>query len=147
MRKHPSRKHVLSKVVERVVHSQLNTHLYQLDFLYRHQYGFRRGHSTEQAITQLNNWVLESMDEGNVTGLLFVDISKAFDSLNHKVLLRKLNHLGVSKPQSGLVILIKDLHLTLWIISLDFFDGLAKSHKHRSFPKFHWFCLWSCGFH
>ena len=43
---------VLSKVVERVVHSQLNTHLYQLDFLYRHQYGFRRGHSTEQAITQ-----------------------------------------------------------------------------------------------
>ena len=88
---------VLSKVVERVVHSQLNTHLYQLDFLYRHQYGFRRGHSTEQAIMQLNNWVLESMDEGKVTGLLFVDISKAFDSLNHKVLLRKLNHLGVSE--------------------------------------------------
>ena len=46
---------------------------------------------------QLNNWVLESMDEGKVTGLLFVDISKAFDSLNHKVLLRKLNHLGVSE--------------------------------------------------
>ena len=37
------------------------------------------------------------MDEGKVTGLLFVDISKAFDSLNHKVLLRKLNHLGVSE--------------------------------------------------
>ena len=49
------------------------------------------------AITQLNNWVLESMDEGKVTGLLFVDISKAFNSLNHKVLLRKLNHLGVSE--------------------------------------------------
>ena len=40
---------VLSKVVERVVHSQLNAHLHQLDFLYQHQYGFRRGHSTEQA--------------------------------------------------------------------------------------------------
>ena len=86
---------VLSKVVERVVHSQLNAHLYQLDFMYQHQYGFRRGHSTEQAITQLNNWVLESMDEGKVTGLLFVDISKAFESLNHKVVLRKLEHLGV----------------------------------------------------
>ena len=88
---------VLSKVVERVVHSQLNAHLHQLDFLYQHQYGFRRGHSTEQAITQLNNWVLESMDEGKVTGLLFIDISKAFDSLNHKVLLRKLEHLGLSE--------------------------------------------------
>ena len=42
---------VLIKVVERVVHSQLNGHLQQLDFLYQHQYGFRRGHSTEQAIT------------------------------------------------------------------------------------------------
>ena len=90
---------VLSKVVERVVHSQLNAHLHQLDFLYQQQYRFWRGHSTEQAITQLImiNWVLESMDEGKVTGLLFVDIFKAFDSLNHKVLLRKLNHLGVSE--------------------------------------------------
>ena len=50
-----------------------------------------------RCLRQLNNWVLESMDEGKVTGLLFVDISKAFDSLNHKVLLRKLNHLGVSE--------------------------------------------------
>lgn len=88
---------VLSKVVERVVHSQLNAHLHQLDFLYQHQYGLSRGHSTEEAITQLNNWVLESMDEGKVTGLLFIDISKAFDSLNHKVLLRKLEHLGLSE--------------------------------------------------
>ena len=75
---------VLSKVVGSLVHSQLNAHLHQLDFLYQHQYGFRREHSTEQAITQLNNWVLESTDEGKVTGLLFIDISKAFDSLNPK---------------------------------------------------------------
>jgi len=88
---------VLSKVVERVVYSQLNAHLHQLDFLYQHQYGCKRGHSTEQAITQLNNWVLESMDEGKVTSLLFIDISKAFDSLKHKVLLHKLEHLGLSE--------------------------------------------------
>ena len=90
---------VLSKVVERVVHSQLNAHLHQLDFLYQQQYRFWRRHSTEQAITQLImiNWVLESMDEGKVTGLLFVDIFKAFDSLNHKVLLRTLEHLGMSE--------------------------------------------------
>jgi hypothetical protein len=69
---------------------QLSAHLKELNYIYIHQYGFRRGHSTAQAIGQVNNWVLESMDKGKITGLFFVDISKAFDSINHKVLLGKL---------------------------------------------------------
>ena len=80
---------ILSKVMERAVYAQLSAHLNQLGFLYLHQYGFRRGHSTAQAIGQLNNWVLEAMDKKELTGLLFVDISKAFDSINHKILLGK----------------------------------------------------------
>lgn len=84
---------MLSKVIERVVHTQLSIHLDQLGYLYKYQYVFRRGHSTQQAIAQFNDWVLEAMDRGKVTGLLFVDISKAFDSLNHKVLLGKLESL------------------------------------------------------
>ena len=83
----------MSKVIERVVHTQLSIHLDQLGYLYKYQYVFRRGHSTQQAIAQFNDWVLEAMDRGKVTGLLFVDISKAFDSLNHKVLLGKLESL------------------------------------------------------
>ena len=86
----------ISKVIERVVHTQLSLHLDQLGYMYKHQYGFRRGRSTQQAIAQINNWVLESMDSGEVTGLLFLDISKAFDSLNHKVLLGKLESIGLS---------------------------------------------------
>ena len=50
-----------------------------------------------QAIAQVNNWVLESMDKGKITGLLFVDISKAFDSINHKVLLGKLENAALSR--------------------------------------------------
>ena len=50
--------------MERVVHTQLSIHLDQLGYLYKHQYGFRRGHSTQQAIAQLNDWVLEAMDGG-----------------------------------------------------------------------------------
>ena len=61
----------LSKVMERVVHTQLSIHLDQLGYLYKHQYGFRRGHSTPQAIAQLNDWVLEAMDGRKVTGVLF----------------------------------------------------------------------------
>ncbi len=87
---------VLSKVLEKVVHTQLSAHLNELNYIYPHQYGFRRGHCTAQAIAQVNNWVLESMDKGNITGLLFVDISKAFDSINHKVLLGKLGNMALS---------------------------------------------------
>ena len=88
---------VLSKVMERVVHTQMSAYLDQSGFLYSHQYGFRRGHSTAQAIGQLNNWALEAIDGGKVTGVLFVDTSKAFDSINHNVLLGKLEHMGLSR--------------------------------------------------
>ena len=71
--------------------------IYQLNYIYPHQYGFRRGHNTAQAIAQVNNWVLELMDKGKIIGLLFVDISKAFDSINHKVLLGKLENAAVSR--------------------------------------------------
>ena len=74
----------LSKVMERIVHTQLSIHLDQPGYINKHQYGFRRGQSTQQTIVELNDWVLEVMDGGKVTGLLFVDISKEFDSLNHK---------------------------------------------------------------
>ena len=86
---------VLSKVLERVVHTQTSAYLDHLGLLYKYQYGFRRGHSTVQAVCHLNNSVLDAMDGGKVTGMLFLDISKAFDSIDHKILLGKFEHLGL----------------------------------------------------
>ena len=87
---------VLSEVLERVVHTQMSAYLDHLSLLYKHQYGFRRGRSTAQAVGQLNNFVIDAMDGQKVTGMLFLDISKAFDSINHKILLGKLEHIGLS---------------------------------------------------
>ena len=52
---------VLSKVLERVVHTQVSAYLDHLGLLYKHQYGFRRGRSTAQVVGQLNNFVLDAM--------------------------------------------------------------------------------------
>ena len=87
--------------MERVVQKQMSAYLDRLGLLYGHQYGFRRGHNTTQTVGQLNDWVLEAMHGGKLTGLLFVDISKAFDSINHEVILGKLELMVMSGRTLG----------------------------------------------
>ena len=74
----------------------MSAYLDHLGLLYKHQYGFRRGRSRAQAVGQLNNFVLDAMDGQKVTGMLFLDISKASDFIKHKILLGKLEHIGLS---------------------------------------------------
>ena len=74
----------------------MSAYLDHLGLLYKHQYGFRRGRSRAQAVGLLNNFVLDAMDGQKVTGMLFFDISKASDFIKHKILLGKLEHIGLS---------------------------------------------------
>ena len=59
------------------------------------QYGFRDGHSTEQAATELVDRALSAMDDKKPSTAIFMDLSKAFDTLNHTILLNKLHYYGV----------------------------------------------------
>ena len=86
---------VLSKVFERIVHHQLYTYLEENNLLSDCQFGFRRKSSTEHAVTYFSDLIKTSMDEGKQTGAVFVDLRKAFDTIDHATLIAKLPIYGV----------------------------------------------------
>ncbi len=64
--------------------------------MYNAQYGFRTDHSTEVATLELIDRVILEMDKNNTPLNLFLDLSKAFDTVDHKILLKKLNYYGIN---------------------------------------------------
>ena len=63
--------------------------------LSKHQYGFRQNRSTEHAIIDFVDKITKAIDQGKFSVGIFLDLSKAFDTINHKILIRKLDHYGV----------------------------------------------------
>ncbi|CAB4002707.1 Hypothetical predicted protein, partial [Paramuricea clavata] len=86
---------VLSKIMERAVQIQLVDFLNENSVLSQFQSGFRKKHSTETAIVYLSDRIIEHMDRQRLCGAAFIDLKKAFDLVDHKCLLHKLEHYGV----------------------------------------------------
>ena len=86
---------VCSKIMEKAVHHQLIKYLESEKLLSDQQYGYRKCRSTELASIHLTDDIRKSVDKGELVGALFVDLSKAFDTLSHDVLIRKLRTYGI----------------------------------------------------
>ena len=86
---------MMSKIFERVVFNQLIDFLDKYNLLNPSQYGFRAGKSTSLAVMDHLQYVYENLDSGNIVASIFLDFSKAFDCIEHEVLLGKLFRCGV----------------------------------------------------
>ena len=85
----------VSKVLEKIIYKRTYNFLVSTNQLYQSQYGFRKKHSCEHAIQELVGNVLKGFENKEYTAAIFLDLSKAFDTLEHSVLLKKLETYGI----------------------------------------------------
>ena len=85
----------MSKILEKVVYNRVYTFLTKTGQISDTQYGFRANHSCEHAVGQLIGSVLKNLENKKLTVAVLLDLSKAFDTIDHKVMLKKLELYGV----------------------------------------------------
>jgi len=85
----------INKVFEKLLHTRLVNFLDNNNIIYNNQFGFRKKHGTNHAMIALTELIRSSLDKNEFTAGIFIDLQKAFDTVEHKILLKKLQHYGI----------------------------------------------------
>ena len=85
----------VNKIIEKIMHERLYNFLEKYNIIYILQYGFRKGHSTNHCLFDLTESIRKAIDGNKFAVGVFVDLQKAFDTVNHTILIEKLKHYGI----------------------------------------------------
>ena len=85
----------ISKIFERVMYDRLDNFLTSLEIIYKFQFGFRKTYSTNHALLSIVEQIRNALDRKMFSCGVFIDLEKAFDTVNHHILLSKLHHYGI----------------------------------------------------
>ena len=86
---------ILSKILEKILHSRISEYVNEKSILNPLQFGFRKNHSTYMPIAHLIDSITSSLQENLMTFVLYLDLKKAFDTVNSDILLNKMFHIGI----------------------------------------------------
>jgi hypothetical protein len=86
---------IFDKILERLVYNRMINFLDHHNILYKYQFGCRKGHSTVLALTETIDFIYEWLDKNEFVVGIYFDLQKAFDVVNHDILLKKLNNYGI----------------------------------------------------
>ena len=86
---------IFDKLLEKVMYNRVNAFLTKHKIFYKYQFGFRKNHATADALSEVIDFIYKSLDEGNFVFGIYIDLKKAFDTVQHRTLLYKLQHYGI----------------------------------------------------
>ena len=83
--------------MEKIIHTQTQSFLDENNIIYNFHSGFRKNHSTDSCLGFLNDKISKGFDSGLFTGMILIDLQKAFDTIDHEILFEKMSFVSFSK--------------------------------------------------